>query len=509
MSSEHPVDIAARAAEQHVVVIGGGIGGLVAARECAKVGMRVTLLEAEEQLGGSIRTTELDGIIVDAGAESFATRGGHVRALVDELGLSDAVVPPEGGGAWLSGIPGAPDAPLPKGGLLGIPANPFQEDVRAIIGWRGVWRAYLDRLRPPLTIGHQQSLGRLVTTRMGARVRDRLVAPVTAGVYSALPEDVDVEIAAPGLSAALTRVGSLSGAVLALQGDRAGKTPGAAVLGIDGGMGRIVEALRDELALFGAVVRTGTRAVRLDRSGEGWTVAFEELGTVAADASESDAAGGDDTLVTPDAPASDAPEPLTATAVVIATAEPSARALLAPHVTGLSDPGAAPEIEIVTLLLDAPELDAAPRGSGVLTVPGSHTAKALTHSTAKWGWLRRAADGRHVVRVSFGTQGEAAATAPLDDDAAARLALSEASALLGVRLRHEQLRASHRARFVQSQPTSLIGATERRAAVREAVRNTPRLAVVGAWLAGTGLAQVVPDAAEEADRLRSQLLWAR
>jgi oxygen-dependent protoporphyrinogen oxidase len=62
---------------------------------------------------------------------------------------------------------------------------------------------------------------------------------------------------------------------------------------------------------------------------------------------------------------------------------------------------------------------------------------------------------------------------------------------------------------VQSQPTSLIGATERRAAVREAVRNTPRLAVVGAWLAGTGLAQVVPDAAEEADRLRSQLLWDR
>jgi oxygen-dependent protoporphyrinogen oxidase len=519
MSSEHPVDIATRAAEQHVVVIGGGIGGLVAARECAKVGMRVTLLEAEEQLGGSIRTAELDGITVDAGAESFATRGGHVRALVDELGLSDAVIPPEGGGAWLSGIPGAPDAPLPKGGLLGIPANPFQEDVRAIIGWRGVWRAYLDRLRPPLTIGHQQSLGRLVTSRMGARVRDRLVAPVTAGVYSALPEDVDVEIAAPGLSAALTRVGSLSGAVLAVQGDRAGKTPGAAVLGIEGGMGRIVDALRDELALFGAVVRTGTRAVRLDRSGEGWTVAFEELGTVAADASEPDvvepdAVGGDDALVTPDghapdAPAPDAPEPLTATAVVIATAEPSARTLLAPHVTGLSDPGAAPEIEIVTLLLDAPELDSVPRGSGVLTVPGSHTAKALTHSTAKWGWLRRAADGRHVVRVSFGTQGEAAATAPLDDDAAARLALSEASALLGARLRPEQLRASHRARFVQSQPTSLIGATERRAAVREAVRNTPRLAVVGAWLAGTGLAQVVPDAAEEADRLRSQLLWDR
>ena len=60
--TEHSPELAARAAQQHVVVVGGGIGGLVAARECAKVGMRVTLLEASEALGGSIRTAELDGI---------------------------------------------------------------------------------------------------------------------------------------------------------------------------------------------------------------------------------------------------------------------------------------------------------------------------------------------------------------------------------------------------------------------------------------------------------------
>jgi oxygen-dependent protoporphyrinogen oxidase len=121
--------------------------------------------------------------------------------------------------------------------------------------------------------------------------------------------------------------------------------------------------------------------------------------------------------------------------------------------------------------------------------------------------LRRAADGNHIIRVSFGSQGEPAATAALDDAAAAQLALSEASALLGVPLEPAQLRASHRARFVQSQPTSLIGAAERRAAARAAIAGTPRLAAVGAWLSGTGLAQVIPDAAAEADRLRGALLW--
>ncbi len=75
MSPEHPApaepaDLAARAARKHVVVVGGGVGGLVAARECAKVGMRVTLLEGSEALGGVIRRVALDGVVVDAGAES-------------------------------------------------------------------------------------------------------------------------------------------------------------------------------------------------------------------------------------------------------------------------------------------------------------------------------------------------------------------------------------------------------------------------------------------------------
>ncbi|UWF77384.1 protoporphyrinogen/coproporphyrinogen oxidase [Microbacterium neungamense] len=493
MTAEHPAELAARAAQQHVVVIGGGIGGLVAARECAKVGMPVTVLEAEERLGGAVRSATLDGLVVDAGAESFATRGGHVRRLVEELGLGEAIVSPEGGGAWLTGIPDAADAPLPVGGMLGILANPFADDVRRIIGWRGAWRAYLDRLRPPLTIGHEHSLGRLVRSRMGARVLDRLVAPVTAGVYSAHPDDVDVDVAIPGLNAALTRVGSLSGAVAVLREEQKARTaPGSAVQGLHGGMGRLVDALRADLETYGAGIRTGVRATALRREGGVWIVDVDEASTDAdADACE---------------PLGAAAEALRATGVILAVPEPAARALL-DGIATLGAPGAAPEIEIVTLLLDAATLDAAPRGSGVLTVPGSRAAKALTHSTAKWGWLREAAAGRHVVRVSFGSQGEPAATAALDDAEAARLALAEASAMLGVPLEPSQLRAGHRARFVQAQPSSLIGAAERRDAARDAIRRTPGLAAVGAWLAGTGLAQVVPDAVAEADRLRHALLW--
>ncbi|REJ03872.1 FAD-binding protein [Microbacterium bovistercoris] len=486
--TEPTPELAARAAQQHVVVIGGGIGGLVAARECAKVGMPVTLLEASAELGGAIRRAEVDGIVVDAGAESFATRGGHVRALVTELGLGGSIVAPEGGGAWIDGIPDVGAAPIPKGGILGIPDNPFAEDVRRVLGTGGMWRAYLDRLRPPLTIGFEHSLGKLVAGRMGEKVRDRLVAPVTAGVYSAHPDDVDVEAVAPGLSAALTRVGSLSGAVAVLRGEREqkGATPGSAVEGLVGGMSTLVDALRADLEQLGVEVRTGARAEALVRDGNGWTVRVETVVADDEDVAES--------------------EELRAAAVVVATSEPAARALLAGHAE-LGEEAVAPEIQIITLVLDAPELDAAPRGTGVLTVPGSRIAKALTHSTVKWGWLRETAGGRHVVRVSFGTQGELPATAALDDADAAQLALAQASAMLGVTLRPEQLVGAHRARHVQAQPASVIGSAERRTAARAAVRAVPGVVAVGAWLAGTGLAQVVPDAVSETDRLRRALLF--
>ncbi|WP_144874903.1 NAD(P)/FAD-dependent oxidoreductase [Microbacterium sp. 1.5R] len=486
-----PAELAELASHRHVVVIGGGVGGLIAARECVKVGMRVTLLEASDAVGGAIRRAELDGVALDAGAESYATRGGHVRALVTELGLADRIVTPAAGGAWVSGIPGVGAAPLPAGGILGIPSNPFQEDVRRVIGWSGVWRAYLDRVRPPLTIGHSHSLGKLVASRMGAKVRDRLVAPVTTGVYSASPDDVDVDVAAPGLNAALTSVGSLSGAVQALRDEGAARaakaqTPGAAVEGLVGGMSVLADALVTDIEKLGGAVRTGVRVTSVSRGDDGWMLTTDAVGDETPDLAE-----------------------LAADGIVVATSEPVARELLGTAAPALASTATAtaPEIEIVTLLLRASALSGAPRGTGVLTVPGSHTAKALTHSTAKWEWVRQAAGDRHVVRVSFGAQGEPAATAALDDDAAARLALREAADLLGVVLRDDDLVAAHRSRFVQAQPASLIGSGSRRDAARAAVRAVPGLAAVGAWLAGTGLAQVVPDAVEEADRLRRALLW--
>lgn len=484
-----------RAEGIRVAVVGAGVGGLTAALEFAKLGMHVTVVEASDRLGGAVFSGEVAGLALDLGAESFATRGGHVAKLIDELGLADDVVDPGtgAGGAWVAGVPGVGAAPLPTGGVLGIPANPFADDVRRVIGWGGAWRAYLDRIRPVLTIGHAHSLGRLVEQRLGSRVLERLVAPVTTGVYSATPDLIDPDVAAPGLNQALTRTGSLTGAVAELAAARR-SAPGGAVQGIRGGMGRLVDALADRIRELGGEIMTGSVVHGIDGEPGAWAL---DLGEAGADAEVDD-----------EAPV------IEADAVVVATEEGAARRLLAP----LSAPDAplAPEperpgpvVHVVSLVIRDAALDAKPRGTGVLTVPGSHRAKALTHATAKWQWVADAAgSGVHVVRVSFGSATEQPTTAGLGAQEIEDLAREEASALLGVPLAASAVVGSRVARFTQSQPAATLGLRDQTAQAREAIARIPGVGAVGAWLAGTGLAQVVPDAIAEAERVRRALLFA-
>ncbi|MBE1877998.1 FAD-dependent oxidoreductase [Myceligenerans sp. TRM 65318] len=484
------------AVEADAVVVGGGIGGLVAAWELSRRGARVVVLEASERAGGPIHGGvfgSLPGVPVDLGAESFAVRGGAVEGLAEELGLR--VEAPAALGAW--GFAAGRAFPLPAAGLLGIPSRPWAADVRRAVGWPGVIRGSLDRVLPRRFAAFDD-LGALVRSRMGRRITDRLVSAVAAGVHSAPLDRLDVDAVAPGLRRAFEEAGSLSRAVARI---RAAAPPGSAVRGIDGGVHTLVDALVDRLD-----VRTGHRVTEIDGD---WTIAAD----------------------TPDGPAT-----FRTGRLVVATA--GVAPLLTSRWQGLSAPGSGVEpgpgagsmtepgtptgspakppvpergadIWLATLLLDAPELDSAPRGTGMLVAGGAARpgdrrrtpvrAKALTHATAKWPWLARrvrdaAGPGVHVVRLSYGRIGEPTPE-PTPEEAA-----RDASALLGVDL-------AGRVRDVVTQrwdgalppPTPAY-----RARVREfldAAERVPGLAVTGGWVAGTGLAATVAHARAAAARM--------
>lgn len=479
------------------VVVGGGVAGLVAARELASAGLRVLVLERGPAVGGAVGGHEVAGLTLDTGAESFATRGGAVAELAEELGLTPRVVTPEPLGAWVQ-LPGLA-GPLPRAGHLGIPADPWASDVRRTIGLVGALRASLDRVLPASRApqGDAVTLGALVRSRFGSRVLDRLVRPVVAGVMAADPDDLAADSASPGLRAALAREGSLGAAVRSL---RALAPAGSAVASFDGGMHVLVDALLADVVAHGGTVRTEAEVTGVRRVGGGGGVG---VGGGTTD----DGPGPDDAQLEVALRGEPA---VRARLLVLAT--PAAPVLLAEDLApGLAgerpDPGA--EVVLATLVLDAPELDAAPRGTGVLVtpdVPGVR-AKALTHASAKWAWVARAAGpGRHVVRLSYGVAAEAPGAAAGDprtlapDDLAA-LALRDASMLLGVALRPAQVVGTARVAWSQSLPRPSAGHRGVVARVREAVDAMPGVAVCGAWVAGNGLASVVPDARRAARAL--------
>ena len=71
----------------NAIVIGGGLSGLLAARELARRGMQVTLFESARTFGGAIAGAELGGFTTDIGAEAFAITRPEALELIAELGL--------------------------------------------------------------------------------------------------------------------------------------------------------------------------------------------------------------------------------------------------------------------------------------------------------------------------------------------------------------------------------------------------------------------------------------
>lgn len=471
MSAPSTMPRASRRRARTALVVGGGVAGLTAARDLAAAGLRVTVVEAADHFGGAVGAHEVAGLMLDSGAESFATRSDAVPRLVAELGLSDRVVSPHPAGSWLYLPSGA--VPAPRSGVLGIPADPTAPELRRTLGGAGALRAGLDRVLPAAVGARERSLGALVRARLGHRVLDRLVAPFVSGVYSADPDALDVDAVAPGLRAGLREHGSLSAAAGAL---RAHTPAGSNVAGLDGGMNLLSESLVRDLERRGVRIVTNYDVIALDRDPRrtGWTVIQRQPNN------------GDKTAVA------------RGQLLVMATDGPTAVRLLGSHLPDSQkySPQPGPRVALATLVLDCPELDAAPRGTGLLVSADVRNvrAKALTHASAKWDWVRReAGEHRHVLRLSYGRADGVSPEVALKDGHLISLAISDARTLMGVHIGPEQLVGADVVRWQGALPRTDVGHSQRVARFRQVIKGVPDVIAVGAWLSGTGLASVVAD----------------
>ncbi|MGB8265569.1 MAG: NAD(P)/FAD-dependent oxidoreductase [Candidatus Velthaea sp.] len=74
-----------------VIVVGAGIAGLTAAHVLNGAGMSVTVLEALGRAGGRMTTDNVNGFLVDRGAQFLSSEYRLLLALADELGLEGSL----------------------------------------------------------------------------------------------------------------------------------------------------------------------------------------------------------------------------------------------------------------------------------------------------------------------------------------------------------------------------------------------------------------------------------
>lgn len=569
----HPNPLSNLPDEVDALVIGGGIAGLSAAWQLSQDGLKPLLVEARGYLGGLIAPGYIGPVQVDLGAETFVPRGVETAQMVTALGLE--ALAPSGDGARLFLPPNRANGEshwrlwrFLRDAYLGIPADPSADDVVAVLGAKAAQRAAQDRhLGSEVGQGAEgETLAGFVAARMGQAVVDRLVRPIVAGIYTCDPADLATDTVTPGLRQATREHGCLADAVAFLLARSRKATGGRSVdKCVRGGMFQLTAALSQAITTAGGTVLTRVGAQQLiapDAASHG----------VSEDTTHGANCGASDSSTTPDssgywqvvlAPTKPGPtpssEPVPAGAprtlrtkrlVVACSARPALRLLASANLaaldTDITIPVGAP-IARYSLLVDSPELDAAPIGQGLLVAPASPTscadtqpepdqstpdtqadsepcgntqpgavepsnqgsptqpgavespvgAKALSHLNVKWPWIAHAlAPHQHLLRLSYGRLGQSEPQVSLEQ------ALADVRVLTGVTIHPEQVSEHKLVRWNGTLPPLPPSYRARIAAFMSQVENIEGLAVTGAWVGGTGVNAVVAHARTNARRLQ-------
>jgi len=243
-----------------VLIVGGGITGLATAWFLRQRGVDVTLLEAGAEPGGTIRTIETNGYLVDAGPTSTLSRGGALDKLIAGVGLQTEVVEADRRASRYV-VKGDRLIPLPTSLLDFIRTPLFTASAKWRLLSEPFWR------RAPV----EESIAQFTRRRIGPQFLDWAVDPFVSGVYAGDPERLSVRAAVPRLYALEAKYGSLFlGAFASMfRGKSAGAQPRGRLISFRRGMQTLPNAVAHSL---NGCLRLGNSVSAIAREGESWVV---------------------------------------------------------------------------------------------------------------------------------------------------------------------------------------------------------------------------------------------
>ncbi len=235
-------------------IVGGGLSGLALGLALRERGVDVVVLEGDERAGGVIRSSQVEGRVLDHGPQR-ARLSPEVKALVTQLGLTERI---------LEAPPELPLYVFRKGRLRAVPFN-VPEFLRSdLLSLRGRARVLLE----PVTGGvdDDETVGAFFRRKLGDEAYLALAGPLFGGLYGSDPDEMYTRHALAELLAGLGVRRSLL--VRYLQGalSRAGRIPAVTFVG---GMEELPRAMADAL---GSTLHLDTPVDDLAPRGAGWTI---------------------------------------------------------------------------------------------------------------------------------------------------------------------------------------------------------------------------------------------
>jgi len=387
---------------KRLVVIGGGISGLAAARgaaaEAAAVpgGLEVVLLEKDPRVGGKAATVGEEGFLVETGPTGYLDNEEGMDDLVALAGMRDAKLPAAAAAARRFLVRG--------GKVREIFAHPAKFAAAGIMSPLGMLRMLAEPFVPPRRDGEDESVWSFARRRVGREAADRLISPMMLGIFAGDARRLSLPAAFPRLRALEEEHGGLVRGMIARRRQKGAGTPA--------GPSGVLTSFREGLqALPERLATTPGLTVRLGKSVRG--IGAREGGGFSVDL-EGDLA-------------------LPADAVVVAT-EPWAAASL---LRALDRDAASrleeipcPPVAVVALGYGREALERIPRGFGVL-IPRGEGYRILGVLWDTHLFPGRSPEGRLLVRAMLGG-GVDPAIGEMEEDGIARLARGEVARLFGL-----------------------------------------------------------------------------
>lgn len=272
---------------QTIVIVGGGITGLAAAYHLTKQvksagrDAKIILVERDEKLGGKTQTEVVDGLVIEAGPDSFIAHKPWFGQLCKELGLPLVGTNPKVKSTYIYSQGRLEQ--LPVGMQIMIPTEVWPFIKTRLLSPLGKLRAGMEPLIPLKTTDEDESIGSFVSRRFGREVLENLAGPLMGGIHGGDWDGVSIKATFPMFPKMEKEQGSLLLAGWKNKANKPKGPTGSAFQTVSTGLNQAVQALVK--AMEGDVdFRMGTAVTSLAPAGEKYEVALSTGEVLAADA---------------------------------------------------------------------------------------------------------------------------------------------------------------------------------------------------------------------------------